>query len=1707
MAAAVNNSNNTKLQGKSLTVRVEPVERKENVYVANNSNISMWTFNPIASASEENLYFITTVVKDELKYLRIGEEGISLVSQGELDAACRITITAGTGNRSGKYKLTSGSSALSLNGTQFVRVASTTSNDSVWMDFAELSNLNDDDFVVYKAHKVSVSGTADENGDIDYDVKNGDQVILYTRIWNDTTLRYEYFAVDHDGKLVKAYDEGDTISWVGSKINTLLWDFSEYYYEGTSTPNYYYDLQNAYSGKYIAPQVTGDSFLSDEKIGINLNGRRYNEYYSTILAWDAPYYDYASLKAEDYQLVSAAMSKADDFYFAKMVLEEDDNKLTTVSTVDNNEFGISVKMQNYPYQGYFLSKGYRSSYQADVLGVNSERDGNKAYSGLLTRNLGEDGYPTTTAAAASAGGQNGTSLRVFYDEAIDANHQFLTGTYNETGYFEYDCTQNFAHLITNENDKWIGKEMPGGGTYGIGDFVVYDQIGTSELSAKATLQHGQFLPYNDLTDGVYSKQNPTNLTDLRGDALSSLDPRKGEKLYGIAANSNEVKGTPEKPKFAPDGHVDYFFGMEMSADFMQSANGLDAWGHDLIFEFSGDDDFWLYVDGMLVMDLGGVHSAINGSVNFRTGIVTYIDDKGATKTTTLRALYEAAYKELHPSASAGDISGFLNGYFKDGTSIFKDYSGHSMKMFYMERGSSASNLHMRFNLVPYTGGEVLLQKEVTGTENADMEFPFQIWYEEQMPEGLQYVTWGQTDEQRAKVVDTQNDDLAKYEETYTVDGLTYENVFFLKAGQTVSIHLPDENAKYYIKECALDTDTFDEVRVNGEVLEGTEAGADDEVLEGTEAGADGSADSGNGQVSNRKDYTITESEVSGRKKVIYENHVSDAARKTLTITKRLWEDDERTYEIPSGSAKHADNTEFTFRIYIGKDANGNYTAYNTGKYYVKDPEGNYCMFHNGGFESTGKSDLSEFSTVAPDDKTKSELEAITFYASPNGAIERIRAGYSVEIPGLLDGTPFLVEERDEEIPDGYKLLGYSLTEGAYSSDNLGEDTGSGVINAELENQTVSVHNQHGFGLSAKKVWSDAAFMESHDPIYFAVYLKGSYDQPVAETVRQIAHPKTSVRWFFPELLHGKTLNDYEVYEVELTGDVEIDEDGVVSGYDSITLKNVGDSIEVGGTDIEDDHTFDSSSHVYSVDYNRELLTEEELENGANHRTDIVTNSRQGIRLVKTDMDGKALAGAVFELGDFKAGSKKTFISDENGLIAVAYLMPDKDYTLKEVEAPEGYSTLIDEMTIRVDLDNVVYVNGSKESSADGYYTVEQAAGGNAADAQAAGEAGANATDANTAGAAADGTAGDNTNVGVASMGAAMPTITIKNIDHSLKARKIDSSTGLPMQGVVFSLYKDVVVSNAGASGTASHMPDYRPMEGYEQLETDENGIIPGIVLKNADHPDGLKPGIYYLREETPLAYKPLGFDIRITISATGEVTLESAVRPAQQGAWKFGNISKDVAEVVEEGSGAGTGAGSGEGSGSGAGAGTGEGTISRSEKTIVIKNTPKEPIRIRKLETGTMDHKLANVKFELYKAGQIDTATGRPVAGETPVQSGTTDSEGLLNLAGLEDGISYYLYETEPAPGYNGLEAPVILTSTTVKNVTTITATMDGAELSCKKVKTADKKEIWEITIYNTPGDELPSTGGSGTLPFMLAGMALMLLAAFGALALRRRRA
>ena len=152
----------------------------------------------------------------------------------------------------------------------------------------------------------------------------------------------------------------------------------------------------------------------------------------------------------------------------------------------------------------------------------------------------------------------------------------------------------------------------------------------------------------------------------------------------------------------------------------------------MIFEFTGDDDFWLYVDGELVLDIGGVHSAKGGSVNFRTGQVIVNNQP--------TSLYELFYNNYlsRDGHTAAEAQAYVDGIFvrnKEGNYVFRDYTVHEMKVYYMERGAGASNLNMHFNLSSVTPGNVLFAKQLTAADPEDLndmdyslvQYPFQIY--------------------------------------------------------------------------------------------------------------------------------------------------------------------------------------------------------------------------------------------------------------------------------------------------------------------------------------------------------------------------------------------------------------------------------------------------------------------------------------------------------------------------------------------------------------------------------------------------------------------------------------------------------------------------------------------------------------------------------------------------------------------------------------------------------------------------------------------------------------------------------------------------------------------------------------------------------------------------------------------------------------------
>ena len=1524
------------LKAEKLLIQPDVINNSGILLMAKDSDITDWTFESV----KEDKYYITTTVDGAKKYLNLNGRTLTLVDEpGEKSL---FTATPGTDANSGKYSFSVNNYAIDLNlsGTDVSKGfwGNNGNTSTRWLNLVERSVLNDDDFNLYRAKKVSVS---DEEYVYDKEVDGErvqSQVIIYTRIWNDEEKNYDIYAVDHDGSLVYCYDTGDGIEWVGSKVNTALWEFTEYH-NADGTPNYYYELQNVQYKDYIAPQMTGGQILSENTLGINMSGRRYGENYTTIVAWDDDNYMYVGLKVEDGRIVSCPLSEAEDFFFAVVtppVPEEEEEDVTEIRTVDSEQYGITMKMVDFnDVNSHNRDKNQEKFFHDD-----------NDHPGLLSTDLKENGYPDSTEVTQ----RPGHSLNELFTGMTPVNHLFLKSIYNESGYFEYDSTQNFAHL--NED----------------GTFTVYDQLGaiTGSGETRVTRTHGQFMPYDDIQDGVYAIDSAgnyiTNQTNVLGQELPDTNPRKGEKLYDLGKNTE----------------VDYFFGMEMEAGFTQTANGLDAWGHDIIFEFSGDDDFWFYVDGELVLDLGGVHSAMTGSINFRTGEV-----KSGRGNSTLYDIFRSNYEER--GLSEAEIAQKLEEIFEEkqvnGSTVrvFKDYTNHDMKMFYMERGAGASNLHMRFNLAAVKPGSFILSKKLSGTENENndlVEFPYQICYYtlEDGHSVLHYL--GEEEGDTDRVVYAGGTAKVRYQESFTPAGGTrsYNHVFFLKPGQSAEVNMPDNTRSYYVVECGVNPDVYDRVSANNLALEGAET---ENLVGGTP----------------RRDHRTIEDTLRNRNKVEFDNHVKEGAMRTLSLTKKLYDSDGTTLlHYPENSSV------FSFRLYLG-DENAdpdNLPPANMYQYHVKDPQGNYCRWDAAGkrFVSLGKTDYSQL--------TQAEKDRATFDTSMNGSISKIPADYTVEVRDLIIGSQYKVEERDREVPKGYTRRdadGYVRTDVEPAVAQSTPYSGTMMVG---EDPAIEIRNQKGWGLTAKKVWTDGDFMAAHDSIYFAIYLNGVL---LDDTVRELPTSETEVYYFFQDLFdqqgNNHFFNEYEVREVTISDASPTIVDGVVTDPGTVTPIGEGGNLTINGTAAGGTV---SGSYTYNVHYDKGESTGK----NENVRTDTITNSRPGIELIKTDWAGSPLSGAAFTLTDENGASiaARSYTSGQDGKITIAYL-PEGTFLLTETSAPKGFVVLDEPMRITVASDgSITGITGVDET----LYEITT----------------------------------DNPQMAA--------TVTIKNRSNDFTVKKVDASTGEALEGVHFALYRQVEDTDG------NKRKDYYPINGYEDLETDENGVLESISM-------GLNPGTYYLTETRAAEnYRLLAEDLCFTIGSDGTVSINSG----GDASWlnREESAGGQVAYLLS-----------------------------------IPNSTLGVPIRVVKVDqTGAA---LEGAGFVFEGDSSFGDAEGEMISAK---------AEGSEEAVVITDDAvplgTYTMHEQTVPAGYNEPEGDVqIAVESGSGNDVVVRATINGEETAFARAERAAGQNVWVVTIMNTTGYELPSTGGSGTKWLYRLGALLIFLAGAGlTVRLLRRR-
>lgn len=333
-------------------------------------------------------------------------------------------------------------------------------------------------------------------------------------------------------------------------------------------------------------------------------------------------------------------------------------KLERTETVPLREKGLKINLFNYNTS---INNGHKLQFRPQ--GTSEQpynswtgKDGG-IYEGIVGKTLNKEGYPTV----------NGESLDYLFDP-IRCRQQLSTGQVKAVhtdldhlfwqdmdGYYHYNSMTNFATVIP-ENSTESKNDSNGG------NFLVYKQPVLPGYNG--TGDNAKFLPFDTY------------------------------------ANANRLK--PENQSAGKE----YHFGMTMEAPFtippggkVPDADGGHTGLRDMIFEFNGDDDVWIFIDDKLVLDLGGIHDRYGGMINFRTGEVV---------------------TNAPPTPHSGRYQKNLYGIKEDPNKMtdeqlkearekvgFGKFSHHTFKFFYLERGEGASNCEIRFNLVPVQHGLIV----------------------------------------------------------------------------------------------------------------------------------------------------------------------------------------------------------------------------------------------------------------------------------------------------------------------------------------------------------------------------------------------------------------------------------------------------------------------------------------------------------------------------------------------------------------------------------------------------------------------------------------------------------------------------------------------------------------------------------------------------------------------------------------------------------------------------------------------------------------------------------------------------------------------------------------------------------------------------------------------------------------------------------------
>ena len=419
--------------------------------------------------------------------------------------------------------------------------------------------------------------------------------------------------------------------------------------EWKSPGKYAYVLQGWYdviNNRYYAP---GESVVVDRNlvfyadwVAASYDIGRYNSSVFNTLRLDS----FITTHVFDYGILFNVLSSNASVTFNNNSHSETWSLLTSGNNSYNGQRTLNYIFRDWDTQNCI-------SYPQNTNNQNTFT-GEGIYSGLYSENLRSLLFDTDNAFDPAT--KTGVIGKTYLGTG-DYLFQLVTDPNDEHyGYYFYDSDQHAASY--NQTDQ---------------RFYVYNYLERTTSSA-GEKKYSDFMPLNSPYANTNGKRVPTyTYRGVDGEYVGT-----NHYCYD-SVYSEDAPSDREIVNYSQAGNVtsNFWFGMMTDVKFyLPSVPGerdssgqygnQDVYGKDMHFQFSGDDDVWVLVDGKLVLDIGGIHGIESGDINFATGAVTVYGTAG-TKTSTLSGI------------AAGD---------------------HTLTICYLERGASQSNCKIYFNLAP-----------------------------------------------------------------------------------------------------------------------------------------------------------------------------------------------------------------------------------------------------------------------------------------------------------------------------------------------------------------------------------------------------------------------------------------------------------------------------------------------------------------------------------------------------------------------------------------------------------------------------------------------------------------------------------------------------------------------------------------------------------------------------------------------------------------------------------------------------------------------------------------------------------------------------------------------------------------------------------------------------------------------------------------------